>query len=74
MNGVYVAICAFVILLGFEIRYRLTMEQLNKLNEGVNMLSEEINSLREAIRAKADNDDKGKDETYRPPQRGGLPI
>ncbi|MDD4938914.1 MAG: hypothetical protein PHE18_00720 [Candidatus Omnitrophica bacterium] len=48
----FVALCALVILLGFEIRYREMAEDMVKLRTRINILTEEIAQLKEAMKLK----------------------
>lgn len=62
MYVIFVTICALVVLLGFEIRHREIVEQLNELKEDTAKLYEEILRLRDELKTK-----KSVCEEYRPP-------
>ena len=52
MYAIFIAICALVILLGFEIRYREILEELVDLNYKMNALTEEVLKLKEEMKLK----------------------
>jgi len=52
MITIFVTICSFVILLGFEIRHREIVEEITKLNTKVNILDEEVFRLKEEMKMK----------------------
>ena len=54
MNSIYITICALVILLGFEIRYRLMAEELNILKTELSRLEKEVLRLNEEVKMKQD--------------------
>lgn len=62
MNAIYVTICALVILLGFEIRYRLMGEELASLKAESGRLDKEVLKLQEEMKLK-----KNAYEEFKPP-------
>ena len=62
MNAIYITICALVILLGFEIRYRITTEELNQVKVDLGRLEREILRLKDEVKKKKDIY-----EEYKPP-------
>jgi hypothetical protein len=52
MNPFFITICGLVILLGFEIRYRSTLYELNLLKIEILELEKEISKLNGAIKLK----------------------
>lgn len=52
MSTIYITIFAFMILLGYEIRYRLLNEDLIKLRTKANILDEEISRLKAQMELK----------------------
>jgi hypothetical protein len=52
MIAIFVSICSFVILLGFEIRYREIVEEVTKLKTKANILDEEVFRLKEEMKMK----------------------
>jgi hypothetical protein len=52
MIAIFVTICSFVILLGFEIRHREIVEEVTKLNTKANILNEEVFRLKEEMKMK----------------------
>jgi hypothetical protein len=50
--AIFIAICCFAILLGFEIRYRTIVEELNKLKTETDKLSEEVITLKREVAMK----------------------
>jgi len=52
MITIFVSICSFVILLGFEIRHREIVEEVTKLNTKANILDEEVFRLKEEMKMK----------------------
>ena len=52
MWTIFVTICSFVILLGFEIRYRENAEEITKLRSKTNILDEEVFRLKEEMKMK----------------------
>jgi type VI protein secretion system component VasF len=54
MYAIFIAICALVILLGFEIRYREMIEELVELDDKMNGLLEDISRLKEDMKLKKD--------------------
>jgi len=63
MYATFIAICSLVILLGFEIRYRLISEEIVRLRSRTNVIDEEIFRLKEALKMKKDAF-----EEYKPPK------
>jgi type VI protein secretion system component VasF len=62
MYAIFVTICGLVILLGFEIRYRVIAEELSKLRTNTNKLDEEIIRLKAEMKMK-----QNIYEDYKPP-------
>ncbi len=54
MNAFFIAICGFVILLGFEIRYRGMTYEIGLLKNEINKLGEEISRLNSEMKLKQD--------------------
>jgi len=52
MIVIFVTICSFVILLGFEIRHREVVEELTKLRSITNALEQEIIKLNAEMKMK----------------------
>jgi len=51
---IWVLICGLFVLLGFEIRYRLIIEQISESKAKINRLSEEIIKLKDEVKKKKD--------------------
>jgi hypothetical protein len=52
MNAFYVTIASLVILLGFEIRHRITTEELTQLKADTSRLDREISRLKDELKKK----------------------
>jgi hypothetical protein len=52
MYAIFVTICAFVILLGYEIRHRGVAEELDKLKTLTGLLDEAVEKLKAEIKLK----------------------
>jgi len=51
---IWVFICGLFVLLGFEIRYRLIIEQISESKAKISRLSEEIIKLKDEVKKKKD--------------------
>lgn len=52
MSAIYVTICSLVILLGFEIRYRVMTEEIAALKISISSLKKEVLRLNEEMKLK----------------------
>ena len=62
MYAIFITICALVILLGFEVRHRVTVEAINEIDLEIIRLNQEVIKLKEEMKMK-----KNVYEEYKPP-------
>jgi hypothetical protein len=62
MYAIFATICALVILLGYEVRHRIMVEQINEIDAQIIRLDQEVLKLKEEIKMK-----KNIYEEYKPP-------
>ena len=67
MEIVYIALFAFMILFGFEIRHRLMIEDIRDLKAEIEKLTDEIRRFREELKMK-----KNAYEEFNPPKSQGT--
>ena len=68
MNAIWVAICSLVILLGFEMRYRLTSEEISEIKRNAAILEADLNQLRQQLKLKKDAFEEINPQLKNPPK------
>ena len=68
MNAIWVAICSLVILLGFEMRYRLTSEEISEIKRNAAILEAYLNQLRQQLKLKKDAFEEINPQLKNPPK------